>query len=138
MLGRRPTKAPESGLDISPLIDMVFILLIFFMVSSTLKKDKQIDLNRPKAASATFSSTKSLRVSIDAQQKIYLDGKVVRIWVLQSKVRDLMKQKRSKDVLVITDKSVSAERLVEVVDQIRLAGAEDIGVATEGELGQGA
>jgi biopolymer transport protein ExbD len=125
----------QTQIDISPLIDMVFILLIFFMVSTTFVKDMKLDLNRPGASSATPASSKSIRVYIDNKNNIFIDGQPTKAWVLQSKVRDLLKTGTSTSILVITDKDVPAERLIEVVDACRLAGAKDIGVATESEAG---
>lgn len=123
----------ETQIDMSPLIDMVFILLIFFMVSTTFVKDMKLDLERPGASSAGPASTKSIRVYIDQNSKVYVDGQPTRVWVLQSKVRELMKLGSSESVLVITDKGVAAERLLEVVDACRLAGAKDVGVAAQSE-----
>lgn len=132
---RKRKSNTDQGLDISPLIDMVFILLIFFMVTTTFNKDMKLELNRPKASSAMTASTKSIRLFIDRQQNIFLDGQPIRSWVIQSKLRELLRSSGQKAVLVVTDGKVSADRLVEVVDQCRLAGAEDVGVATEGEVG---
>lgn len=132
---RRQTPKAQEGVDVSPLIDMVFILLIFFMVSTTFIKDMQIDLNRPGAASSKPSSSKSIRVFIDNSEKIYVDGQQVRPWVLQSKIREMVGRESSSSILVVTDKKVSADKLVDVVDQCRLAGVKDIGVATEAEIG---
>ena len=131
----RRKKSTMDSVDVSPLIDMVFILLIFFMVSTTFIKDMQIDLNRPGASSSKPSSSKSIRVFIDNGERIYVDGQQVRSWVLQSKIRDMIKTQKSSSILVVTDKKVSADKLVDVVDQCRLAGVKDIGVATEAELG---
>jgi len=125
----------QVQVDMSPLIDMVFILLIFFMVSTTFVKDMQIDLERPGASSASAASSKSIRVYIDQQSQVFVDGQPTRIWVLQSKVRELLSSSDQESILVVTDKNVSAQRLVEVVDACRLAGAKDVGVATEGEAG---
>ena len=133
---RRHLREPaKQDIDISPLIDMVFILLIFFMDSTTFVKDMQVELQRPGAASASLASTKSLRVVIDNGGNIYIDGNVVRPWMVQSRVRDFLKGSSSQTVLVVTDRSVPAERLIEVVDQCRLGGATDVGVATEKEAG---
>jgi biopolymer transport protein ExbD len=125
----------ESGIDMSPLIDMVFILLIFFMVSTTFVKDLQIDLERPKASSATRASTKAIRVHVDRQGAVYVDGLTVKTWMLQSRVRELLQAAPRRPVLVVTDRLVAAEKLIEVVDQCRLAGAKDVGVASEQEAG---
>jgi len=123
----------QDQIDMSPLIDMVFILLIFFMVTTTFVKDMQVDLNRPGASSAEMSSDKSIRVTLDAAKKIYFDGQEVELWALQGLMRNALKTSDSKDVLVITDTSVSAQNLIDVVDQLRLAGAGTVGVATEQE-----
>jgi biopolymer transport protein ExbD len=133
----REKKDSIQDINISPLIDMVFILLIFFMVSTTFVKDMKLDLNRPAANTATAASTKAVRVYIDNLGEIYLDGEPVRVWVLQSRIRDLLAGSTGKSVLVITDDGVPAGRLVEVVDQARLAGANDVGVATVEEAGAG-
>lgn len=132
---RRSYKNEESQIDISPLIDMVFILLIFFMVSTTFVKDMQVDISRPGAQSSKPANTKSLRIYIDASEQIYVDGALIRTWVLQSKVREMAKISGMESVLVVTDKRVSANKLIEVVDQCRMAGIKDVGVATEQELG---
>ncbi len=125
----------KSDIDISPLIDMVFILLIFFMVSTTFVKDMKIDIERPGASSAESASTKALRINIDSGANIYIDGNPVRPWMVQSHVRDYLQSAGGGSVLVITDRRVPADRLIEVVDQARMAGANDIGVATENEAG---
>ena len=133
----REKKEVVEDLNISPLIDMVFILLIFFMVSTTFVKDMKLDLDRPSASSASSASTKAVRVYIDNRGEVYLDGESIRIWVLQSRLRDVLKSKTPKSVLVVTDVSVPSGKLVEVVDQARLAGASDVGVATSKEVGEG-
>ena len=127
----------EQRVDISPLIDMVFILLIFFMVSTTFVKDMKLDLNRPSASSASTASTKAVRLYIDNAGDTYLDGQPIQVWVIQSRLRELLSGSPESSVLVVTDDQVPAGRLVEVVDQARRAGAEDVGVATVAEAGAG-
>ncbi|MEM9304168.1 MAG: biopolymer transporter ExbD [Pseudomonadota bacterium] len=133
----RDRSSREQGIDISPLIDMVFILLIFFMVSTTFVKDMKVDIDRPQASSSTTASTKAIRLYIDKAGETYLNGEPVRLWVIQSRLRDLLKGSTNKSILVVTDEIVPSRRLVEVVDQARLAGASDVGVATVGEAGAG-
>ena len=136
MRSRTDWETPETAIDVSPLIDMVFILLIFFMVSSSFVKDLQIELERPQASSATSASSKALRIFIDQNQQVYLNGAQVQVWMLQSRIREIFQQDQSKSILVVTDKKVSAQKLLEVVDNARLAGAKDIGVATVQEVGE--
>jgi len=131
----RNRESESQDIDMSPLIDMVFILLIFFMVSASFVKDMDLDINRPKASSSTPSSSKAIRVFIDNGGNTYLDGQPVRSWVIQSRLRELLSRSSSSIVLVVTDEQVPASRLIEVVDQCRLAGAADVGVVTEREGG---
>ncbi|WMJ08123.1 MULTISPECIES: biopolymer transporter ExbD [unclassified Nitrosomonas] len=134
MRNNEPAEA-ETTIDMAPLIDIVFILLIFFMVTTTFVKDMKLDLERPKANSAVAASSKAIRLFIDRNGDTYVDGEAVRLWLIQSKLRDLLSTSSNKIVLVVTDEGVPAGRLVEVVDQARLAGAESVGVATRKEAG---
>jgi biopolymer transport protein ExbD len=134
---RRERKLAETAIDLTPMIDMTFILLIFFMVATTFQKDLKIDINRPGASSGVVASTKAVKIYVDKQGQAYLDGEPAQVWVIQSRLRDILKSQTQKSVLVVTDEIVPSGKLVEVIDQARLAGAEDIGVATGAEAGEG-
>jgi len=131
----RRKKEQVSDVDMSPLIDMVFILLIFFMVSSTFTKDMKLDLERPGASSASRASSKVIRVYIDNTGETYVDGQPIKTWAIQGKLREMMRTATEKAVLVITDDSISVDKLIDVVDQCRLSGAQDVAVATKKEVG---
>ncbi len=131
---QRRDEATES-IDISPLIDMVFILLIFFMVSTTFVKDMDLEINRPEASSADKAANETIRVFVDSAGAVYFDAEPVRMWALQGRVRDALGRSSNDNVLVVVDDGVPAGRLVEVVDQARLAGAGHVGVATQAEAG---
>ena len=130
---RRPSE--RSDLDISPLIDVVFILLIFFMVSTTFIKDTQLDLQRPSAQSGAKANSQALRVVLDQKGQIFVDETPVKPWMVQTRVRQHLRESTESTVLVVADRRVIAERLIEVVDQCRLAGAADVGVVTDAEAG---
>ena len=127
---RRLNPTAEEGtkdIDISPLIDVVFILLIFFMVSTTFVKDAALDIERPGAGSASPAPAQTLRVAIDQQGQVYVDNVPVRPWMIQSRVREVLKTSGNDTVLVVTDRRVASEKLIDVVDQCRLAGAGNVG-----------
>jgi len=128
---RRRGSDDDADIDISPLIDMVFILLIFFMVSTTFVKDMELDLERPGAQSSEQASTKALRVYIDKDSRVHVDGNPVKSWMLQSRVKQLLGSESNGQVLVVVDRGVPSDKLIEVVDQCRLAGAKHVGVATK-------
>ncbi len=131
----RPKKQDVDNIDVSPLIDMVFILLIFFMVTTTFVKDMKLDLNRPAAASASKSDSKVVRVYIDNTGAVYIDNQPVQIWAIQSKLRDLLRTATDKAVLVISDETIPVEILIDVVDECRMSGAKNVAVSTSKEMG---
>lgn len=132
---RNKNRHNVDSVDVSPLIDMVFILLIFFMVTTTFVKDMQLELNRPSASSASLASGKVLRVYIDNSSEIYIDNQPVKIWALQSKLRDMLRTSTEKSVLVITDTDIPVNVLIDVVDECRMSGAKDVAVSTTKEMG---
>lgn len=110
---------------------MVFLLIIFFAVSSTFVKDMKIDINRPQAKNSVLASTKSVRIYLDRDGVPYMNDQPVKMWMLQSMVREAMDTSTSRSVLVVADRLTATEKLVEVVDQAKLGGADEVGVATE-------
>ncbi len=122
-------------IDVSPLIDMVFILLIFFMVTTTFVKDMKLDLDRPSAASAAIVNEKVIRVYIDSNREIFIDNQPIKVWAIQSKLRDLLRSSTSKAVLVVTDTAIPVESLIDVIDECKMSGAKDVAVSTTKELG---
>ena len=125
-----------DNIDVSPLIDMVFILLIFFMVTTTFVKDMKLDLDRPSAASASTASTKVIRVYIDNTGEVYIDNQSVKVWAIQSKLRDLLRSSTEKSVLVVSDTNIPVSNLIDVIDECRMSGAKDVAVSTTKEMGQ--
>jgi biopolymer transport protein ExbD len=126
-----PKKHAVEELNISPLIDMVFILLIFFAVSTTFVRDLQLTLDRPTAQSASSTSSETIRVYIDREGTVYVGEQPVNAWMVQSLVREELSIASSDTVLVIADRLTPTETLIDVVDQAKLAGAGEVGVATE-------
>ncbi|HHD75495.1 MAG TPA: biopolymer transporter ExbD [Campylobacterales bacterium] len=131
----RAKRQNVDNVDVSPLIDMVFILLIFFMVTTTFVKDMKLDINRPAAASASKADSKVIRVYIDNTGEVYIDNQPVKVWAVQSKVRDMLRTSTEKAVLVITDDGIPVEKLIDVVDECRMSGAKDVAVSTTKEMG---
>jgi len=124
-----------NNIDVSPLIDMVFILLILFMVTTTFVKDMKLDLDRPTAASASLLDEKVIRVYIDNNREVFIDNQPIKIWAIQSKLRDLLRSSTSKAVLVVSDTDIPVESLIDVIDECKMSGAKDVAVSTTKELG---
>ena len=108
---------------------------LVFMVTTTFVKDMKLDLNRPSAASASLASSKVIRVYIDNAGEVYIDNQPVKVWALQSKLKDMLRASTEKSVLIITDTDIPVNNLIDVVDECRLSGAKDIAVSTSKEMG---
>jgi biopolymer transport protein ExbD len=120
----------SDEINISPLIDMVFILLIFFIVTTVFVEETGVDVNKPEAASATDLEKNSILIAITADQKVVYGGREVGPAGVRATVRRLT-QREAMPVIVQADRSVPTELLVRVIDEAKLAGAETVNVATD-------
>lgn len=131
---QRRGRDDEAEVDLSPLIDVTFLLLIFFVVTATFTRDLAVDIERPSASEATEAKPKTLRVAIDASGEAYIDGARVPRWMIQRRVRQMVQRATVPPaVLIIADRRVEADTFVEVIDQCRLAGAKDVSIAVQGK-----
>lgn len=121
-------------INIAPLIDIVFILLVFFMVTTTFNRDNNLDLERPDSSTGQLSEQQALRVAVDRRGQVTVDGRPINSWMVQSRVREALALRTSKTVLLVSDKHVETGSLVRLMDQCTLAGASSVGVAVEQAL----
>ena len=120
----------SQNVDLTPLIDMVFILLIFFIVTTVFVKDKAMDIDRPSQASEGKVSKSSLLIVITANGQIRAGGDIISI----NSVRSWVKYRLSDDttpVVILADKQADVQYLAEVMDECKLAGAKKLSLATE-------
>ena len=118
-----------TAVDIAPLIDVVFILLIFFLVTATFVRDTGVQVTRPQAMMTQSLEPTSMRASVVADGDIYVEGQRVTLLELQAKVRSFVNRERMRSVVVIPDVEVQAGRLIEVMDAARMGGAADVALA---------
>ena len=130
-LHRRVQRDAQAVVDIAPLIDVVFILLIFFLVTTTFVKDTVLEVDRAEAASARVSDAVSLRISIAASGTVFCEGSAVELDELARRVRRAMLQDDLRSVIVIPDRTVPAGRVIEVMDVVRIEEVENIALAAE-------
>lgn len=130
MLYRREKKNQSILVDLSPLIDVVFLLLIFFMVSTRFRDDAGLDLNLPQSESRQASKEESLTVVIGADGTIRLDGEAVVLENLEAVLKDKLKDREQKMVVMRIDQSVAHGTVVDVMDVAKKAGASGLSYAT--------
>lgn len=121
--------SPDTGIDISPLIDCVFILLIFFIVTTTFVEETGVEVDKPQAASSVQLEKTSLLIAITAKGEVVYGGREIGI----SGVRPLVRRELQKEdvpVIIQADAAASSGQLVRVIDEAKLAGAVKVSVAT--------
>ena len=119
----------ETGIDMSPLIDCVFILLIFFIVTTTFVEETGITVDRPMSASSVQLEKNSILIALTSEGGVVYGGKDIGIGGVQRQVRQLV-QKEDIPVIVQVDKSASSELLVKLVGEAKLGGATRVSIAT--------
>jgi biopolymer transport protein ExbD len=124
----------EGGIDISPLIDCVFILLIFFIVTTVFVDETGIEVDKPQAASSVQLEKNSILIALTAKGEVVYGGRDIGVAGVQPLVKR-MTQKEEIPVIVQADAQVPAGLFVRVIDEAKLAGATKVSVATRKQTG---
>ena len=122
----------ESAIDITPMLDIVFIMLIFFIVTATFVKESGIDVNRPDANTATQQDRANILIAIDDTGAIFIDRRRVEIDAVRANIERLHAENPQGTVVIQADENASTKQLVAVMDASREAGVYDVAIATEG------
>jgi len=129
--GNGRSKRRNALLDISPLIDVVFLLLIFFMVSTTFRDEAGLPLNLPSSVSRGLKKTDNVVVTISNKGDIYVGKALTAPGKLTEVIRSQIALAKKKEVVIKADKSARYELVYRVMDASRQAGVEALSVAGE-------
>ena len=121
----------DEEINITPLMDITFIMLIFFIVTSTFVKEPGVDVTRPSAETATQRRLAAILVAITADDEIWINKKKIELEEVRLTVEQLKAENPKGTAVVQVDKDAKTRYLVEVVNQIRDAGVTDVAVSTE-------
>src|SRR5687768_10672285 len=119
----------EGGIDLSPMIDCVFILLIFFIVTTSFVEETGVEVDKPQAASAVRLEKTSILIALTAGGEVVYGGREIGLGGVQALVKRLI-QKEDLPVIVQADSSAPSGLLVRIIDEAKLAGATKVSVAT--------
>ena len=122
-------KSEESGIDLTPMLDVVFIMLIFFIVTTSFVKESGIDVSRPSAKTAKKKQRASILVAISSSGEIWIQKRRVDIRAVRANIERLHAETPEGTVVIQADKRSETGLLVDVMDQIRMAGVENIAVS---------
>jgi biopolymer transport protein ExbD len=124
-----------AGIDISPLIDCIFILLLFFIVTTTFVEETGVEVDKPQAASSAKLDKNSLLIAITAAGQVVYGGQDIGVGGVRPLVKRMI-EKEDIPVILQTDQSVPAGLLVRVIDETKLAGATRVNLATRPKGGE--
>ncbi|MEM6773368.1 MAG: biopolymer transporter ExbD [Pseudomonadota bacterium] len=122
-------ESDDSGVDITPMLDVVFIMLIFFIVTATFIKEAGIDVDKPEAATAVVQEKASILVAIDAEDRVWINRRQVDLRSVRSIIERLHAENPKGTVVIQADRNSRNDTLVQVMDSSRRAGVYDIALA---------
>ena len=129
-----PDEGSEGGIDMSPMIDCVFILLIFFIVTTTFVEETGVQVDKPQAASSVRLEKTSILVALTAKGEVVYGGREIGVAGVQPLVKRML-QKEDVPVIVQADAAAPSGLLVRIIDEAKLAGAIKVSVATAAKKG---
>ena len=132
MRSNRRRKSEESEVNMTPMLDVVFIMLIFFIVTASFVKEAGVDVNRPPALTAISKDKGNILIAITESGQIWIDRRQVDPRSLRASIERLHGENPQGAIVIQADKNSQNHLLVAVMDAAKAAGVNQIAVATEG------
>ena len=128
---RQSLRRSGRGVEInmSPLIDMVFLLLIFFVVTTSFVKETGIDVERPTAATAELKEKANVLIGVTREGRVFLDRKPIDVRSVRAHMSRVLSENPESSVVVVADRGSQTGTVIQVMDQCRLAGVKNVSLA---------
>ena len=123
----------ETELNLTPMLDIVFIMLIFFVVTTSFVKESGIEVNRPSAQTAEQRDRGNILIGISPNGEIWIDKRPVDIRAVRAVVERLVAENPEGGIIIQGDREAQIGLLVKVMDQVRKAGVENVSIAASQE-----
>jgi biopolymer transport protein ExbD len=123
----------ENEINLTPMLDVVFIMLIFFIVTASFIKEAGIDVNRPDAPTAERQEDANILIAISANDEIWIDRRLIDPRAVRANIERLHAENPKGSVVIQADKQSTNEALVTVMDASRAAGVYNISIAAEND-----
>ena len=121
----------ENAIDLTPMLDVVFIMLIFFIVTASFIKETGIEVNRPEASTAVSKKNANILIAINNNNEVWIDKRRIDIRAVRSNVARMHAENPKGSVVVQADLKANVETLTSVVDAAREAGVYNVSVSTK-------
>ena len=125
----RKAKRQAAEINMAPLIDMVFILLIFFLVTTSFVKETGVDVNRPAAATAVNKEKANIMIGITKDNRVYMDKREIDIRAVRANVERALAENPEGSVVIVADRESSTGAVIMALDGCKLAGADNVSIA---------
>ncbi|MFH0727791.1 MAG: biopolymer transporter ExbD [Pseudomonadota bacterium] len=125
----RRGKRSDGELNMTPLIDMMFILLLFFLVTMNPVTETGIDVNRPTASTAAVKAKASILIAVDPANRIFMDRREIDVRAVRANVERALAENPEGAVIVVADKASTTGTAILVMDGCRMAGAKEVSLA---------
>ena len=126
-------KKKDMGIEMGPLMDIVFILLIFFVVTSSFTRETGVDVPKPQAQTASQLEKENLLIAITREGTIHMNERQVDLASLQDILKQSLSKNPDREAVVIADKEAETGALVQVIDMCNLAGVKKVSIAAQAE-----
>ncbi|MEZ8101862.1 ExbD/TolR family protein [Vibrio bivalvicida] len=130
-LGRRHVKQDEAQVDLTSMLDIVFIMLIFFIVTSSFVRESGVEVNRPTASNAVSQKEAGVFVAITSANDIYIDKRMVDVERVEATLEHLMLENPDASLVIQADEHAYSGTVVKVMDAAKGAGVKNIALAAE-------
>ncbi|MEZ9014192.1 ExbD/TolR family protein [Vibrio splendidus] len=130
-LGRRHSKNEEAQIDLTSMLDIVFIMLIFFIVTSSFVRESGVEVNRPQASNVVSQKDAGIFVAITSANDIFIDKRVVDVERVQATLEHLLLEQPNASLVIQADEHAYSGTVVKVMDAAKGAGVKNIALAAE-------
>lgn len=132
MARKERVQEEEATIDMTPMLDIVFIMLIFFIVTTVFVKEAGIEVNKPAAEAAIMQKKANIFIAVTARGDVWVDKRQVEVDAVRANVERLLAEQPTDVVIIQADKKAKHGVVIEVMDQVKAAGIDRIAVAAEG------
>ena len=129
MQRRRQNRDEEMDINITPMLDIVFIMLIFFIVTTSFVKETGIDPKRPVAETASAKPRGNILIGVDTGGQIWMNNRQIELSQVRQLVEDAVAETPESSVVLVSDETSPTGVLIDIMDQVRLSGVTDISVS---------
>jgi biopolymer transport protein ExbD len=131
MPARRRREEEETEINITPMLDIVFIMLIFFIVTTSFVKEPGISPRRPTAETAAEKTRGNVLIAISPTGQIWMDKRSIELNQVRALVESALAENPESSAVIIADEEADSGILIDLMDQIRLGGIATISIAAE-------